>query len=201
MGKLLTSEAFGGEVESVGETGWEVVPWDWRGYVNERFLEEEAFRKRTELAAEMIRTFEPPPGSRVVVLVDSTYCCAPVLEAARERGFPVVGWVRKNRRLSDGRRAGEVSEETIAHLQGLGIPLRIVPRGRGRGRRTVICTELSWNRSQILRHLKRRWGIETMFKTLKEHFGLGDCRCRGKRSLERWVELVLLAYVLAALTR
>lgn len=40
-----------------------------------------------------------------------------------------------------------------------------------------------------------------MFKMLKEHFGLGDCRCRGKQSLERWVELVLLAYVLAGLTR
>jgi len=40
-----------------------------------------------------------------------------------------------------------------------------------------------------------------MFKTLKEHFGLGDCRCRGKQSLERWVELVLLAHVLVGLTR
>ncbi len=40
-----------------------------------------------------------------------------------------------------------------------------------------------------------------MFKLLKEHFGLGDCRCRGEKSLARWVELVLLAYVLAALTR
>lgn len=40
-----------------------------------------------------------------------------------------------------------------------------------------------------------------MFKMLKGHFGLGDCRCRGKQSLKRWVELVLLAYVLAGLTR
>jgi hypothetical protein len=40
-----------------------------------------------------------------------------------------------------------------------------------------------------------------MFKMLKEHFGLGECRCRGKQSLLRWVELVLLAYVLAGLTR
>ena len=40
-----------------------------------------------------------------------------------------------------------------------------------------------------------------MFRMLKEHFGLGDLRCRGERSLGRWVELVLLAYVLAGLTR
>jgi hypothetical protein len=30
---------------------------------------------------------------------------------------------------------------------------------------------------------------------------LGECRCRGEHSLERWVELVCLAYVLAGLTR
>ena len=53
----------------------------------------------------------------------------------------------------------------------------------------------------ILRHLRCRWGIEVMFRILKEEFGLGACRCRGPKSLARWVELVLWAYVLAALTR
>jgi len=192
--------------------GWDLVfsavrvgsltaPWAWRAYVNERFSEEEDFRKRTELACELICTFEPPLGSRVIVVVDSTYCCAPVIRAARERGFVLIGWVKKNRRLSDGRRAWDVPEETVAHLQGLEIPVKIVHRGRGKGRRTVICTDLAIGCQQILRHLKRRWGVEVMFKMLKEHFGLGDCRCRGKQSLERWVELVLLAYVLAGLTR
>lgn len=192
--------------------GWDLVfaavrvgsftaPWDWRCYVNERFSEEEDFRKRTELAAELIRSFAPPLESRVIVLVDSTYCCGPVIRAAHKRGFPVEGLVKKNRLLADGRRAWDVPEETIAYLQGLEIPVEIVHRGRGKGRRTVICTDLEIGRRQILRHLKRRWGIEVMFRMLKEHFGLGDCRCRGRQSLERWVELVLLAYVLAGLTR
>ena len=65
----------------------------------------------------------------------------------------------------------------------------------------MISTDLSLGRQQILRHLRRRWGVEVMFRTLKEGFGLGDLRCRGERSLRRWVELVLLAYVLAGLTR
>ncbi len=178
-----------------------VVPWDWRGYVNERFVEEEDFQKRTELACELIRSFEPPVPGRVIVLADSVYCCTEVIRAAHRRGFTVVGLLKKNRRLADGRRAWDVPEETVAFLQGLEIPVRIVHRGRGKGRRTVISTELSLSRQQILRHLKRRWGIEVMFKLLKEQFGLGDCRCRGEQSLPRWVELVLLAYVLAGLTR
>jgi hypothetical protein len=49
--------------------------------------------------------------------------------------------------------------------------------------------------------MKRRWGIEVMFKMLKTHFGLGECRCRGEEGFERWVELVLLSYVLVGLTR
>jgi hypothetical protein len=103
--------------------------------------------------------------------------------------------------LADGRRAWEVAEETIASLQGLEIPVAVVHLGRGKGRRTVICTDLALGCQQILGHLKRRWGIEVMFKALKEHFGLGDCRCREEKSLARWVELVLLAFVLAGLTR
>ena len=78
-------------VFAVVRVGWLTVPWDWRCYVNERFSEEEDFQRRTELAAELIRSFAPPWESRVVVLVDSAYCCASVIRAAQERGFPVVG--------------------------------------------------------------------------------------------------------------
>jgi len=153
------------------------------------------------LACELIRSFEPPVPGRVIVLVDSVYCCTEVIRAAHRRGFTVVGLLKKNRLTSAGQRAWDVPEETIASLQGLEIPVVIVHRGRGKGRRTVISTDLSLFREQILRHIKRRWGIEVLFKLLKEQFGLGDCRCRGEKSLARWVELVLLAYVLAGLTR
>jgi len=67
-------------------------------------------------------------------------------------------------------RAWDVPEETVAHLLGLEIPVILVHRGRGKGRRTVICTDLELGRQRILRHLKRRWGIEVMFRMLREHF-------------------------------
>ena len=74
--------------------GWDLVfaavrvgsfmaPWDWRCYVNERFSKEEDFRRRTELAAELIRSFVPPLEGRVIVLVDSTYCCSPVIRPGK----------------------------------------------------------------------------------------------------------------------
>lgn len=177
------------------------VPWTWHCYVNERFTQEEDFRKRTELAARLVEEFESPWPARVVVLADSVYCCKRVLEAAERRGFVMVGFVRKDRTLSDGRKAWQAPEETIACLHGMDQLVKIVHRGRGRGRRSVICTDLTVGRQQILNHLKQRWSVEVMFRVLKEQFGLGDCRCRGAQSLSRWVELVLLAYVLAGLTR
>jgi hypothetical protein len=124
-----------------------------------------------------------------------------VLQAVDKRGFVMVGLVRRDRCLSDGRKAWQVAEETIGYLKGMDLLVKIVHRGRGRGRRSVICTDLTVGRAQILRHLKQRWSVEVLFRILKEQFGLGDCRCRGAKSLKRWVELVLLAYVLAGLTR
>lgn len=51
---------------------------------------------------------------------------------------------------------------------------------------------------QVRRHMRRRDWIEKLIKELKQRFGLEDCQCRGEASLERWVELVWLAYVLVA---
>ncbi len=135
------------------------------------------------------------------MLVDSVYCCATVLEAAQARGFTLIGLLKRNRRLSDGRRAWDAPEEKVTSLQGLETPVKVVHRGRGKGRRTVICTAPELSRQAILRHLKRRRGIEVLFRLTEEQFGLGECRCRGEVSLERWVEAVFLAYVLVGLTR
>jgi hypothetical protein len=53
--------------------------------------------------AELIRGFVPPVPGQVIVLADSTFCGAPVIRAAPERGFAVIGWIKKNQRLADGR--------------------------------------------------------------------------------------------------
>lgn len=100
-----------------------------------------------------------------------------------------------------GAKLGRLKNKPIASLKGMELLVKLVHRGRGRGRRSVIYTDLTVGRTQILKYLKQRWAVEVMFRILKEQFGLGDCRCRGAKSLNRWVELVLLAYVLAGLTR
>ncbi|MFQ5795307.1 MAG: hypothetical protein ACE5JP_09695 [Candidatus Bipolaricaulia bacterium] len=72
-----------------------VAPWDWRTYVNQRFVKEADFRKQTELAAELIQTFEPPYGgqAKVVVVVDCSLLTEPVIQAAIACGY---GFTRLN---------------------------------------------------------------------------------------------------------
>lgn len=57
------------------------------------------FRKTTELAAELIREFQPPRGVHVRVLFDSFYLCPVVVKACRERGFHFISTLKSNRNL------------------------------------------------------------------------------------------------------
>jgi len=178
------------------------LPWDWRAYVNKERCQEADFQKSTEQAVEMIKGFRPPSPGEVVVVADSCFCVEPVIRAVvgGGRGYSMMDWVRNDRRLEDGRYAREVSSGTGACLRGLEIPVKIVQMYREGRHYTVISTDLALNPAQIKRRMRKRWWCEEVTKRLKG-LGLEDCQCRGAESLERWVEWVMLLYVLAARVR
>ena len=125
---------FASSLDKGVRVGKVTVPWTWCCYVNQRFCEEESFQKRTEFAVELVEAFVPPLASPVVVLADSAYCSGAVIEAVTARGFTLVGWVRKDRRLADERKAWNVDKEAMAPLRGMTQPVKVVHRGRGRDR-------------------------------------------------------------------
>ena len=127
----------------------------------------------------------------MVVAVDSSLCTAGVIEAAVGKGYDLVGWVRRDRRLEDGRYAREVPSGTVAQLKGMEILVKIVQMRRLGRTYTVISTNLELSVAQVRRRMKRRWWVEEGIKQLKA-LGLEDCQCRGEQSLERWVEWVML---------
>lgn len=131
---------------------------------------------------------------------DSCFCVEPVIRAVVERGYSMVGWVRNDRRLEDGHYAREVPSGTVACLRGLEILVKIVQMYREGRHYTVISTDLDLNPAQIRRRMRKRWWCEEVTKRLKG-LGLEDCQCRGAESLERWIEWVMLLYVLAARVR
>lgn len=57
------------------------------------------FQSKVDLAAEVIRTFEPVPGTRTHVLTDSWYACRRLRRLALGRGWAITGRLKCNRKL------------------------------------------------------------------------------------------------------
>ena len=69
-----------------------VIPWGIRLYIKKEDCRtlKRPFKKTTQMAAELIREFNPPAGLRVRVLFDSYYLCPVVVKACRKKGFCFV---------------------------------------------------------------------------------------------------------------
>lgn len=61
--------------------------------------EEATFQSKIDLVEEMIRDFQPVPGTLTHILFDSWYTCLRLWRAARARGWPVTGGLKANRYL------------------------------------------------------------------------------------------------------
>ncbi len=73
---------------------WRFVVWQakcWAG---------KAYRKPTEIAADLVRDFQPPKDVTVRVLFDAYYLCPTVTKACDSRGFLWYSVSMKNRRLT-----------------------------------------------------------------------------------------------------
>lgn len=98
------------------------------------------YRKLTDLAAAMIRAFQPPPaaGMRVRVLFDAFYLCPAVCRACEDKGFTFFSVAQRNRQFTteNGKRRkladlmpgllkhrGRTAHMTRAH--GRGVTLRL----------------------------------------------------------------------------
>jgi hypothetical protein len=57
------------------------------------------FQSKVDLAEEVIRTFEPVPGTRTHALMDSWYTCRRLWRLALGRGWAITGGLKSNRKL------------------------------------------------------------------------------------------------------
>lgn len=57
------------------------------------------FQSKIDLAAEVIRTFKPVPGTRTHLLMDSWYTCRRLWRLALGRGWAITGGLKSNRKL------------------------------------------------------------------------------------------------------
>lgn len=88
-------------VTAVIEFRGQVIPFGIRLYVKKEQCRDVGveFKKTTQLAADLVRAFDPPEGLEVLVEFDSYYLCPVVVQACRERGFHFISTLKSNRNL------------------------------------------------------------------------------------------------------
>jgi SRSO17 transposase len=207
-----------------------VIPCAVRLWANETFCAETrkasypgepiAFRKLTELAADMISQVDVP---RAIILFDSYYLCPPVIRACKAKGYRFVGVAKKNRnffpngRLRDKRRLSKYGVNVlkrdgrwssangkkhrlasrVGQLSKSGrVKLVFSRRATERAWIAMATDETRWSATTILSHYLNRWPIEILFKESKQNLGLGDYQVLRYRGIERYLHLVLIAHLL-----
>jgi SRSO17 transposase len=181
------------------------------------------FRKLTELAGDAVRSVELPPGAKTIVLFDSYYLCPAVTNACQAKHFRYVGVAKKNRnffpdgRPRDKRKLGKYGPNVLrrdGRWQNVGGKRHRLAERVGRlskadrvklvfSRRphekcwiALATNETRWCAKSVLSHYLNRWPIEVCFKMSKQYLGLGDYQLLRYRGIERYLHLVLIAYLL-----
>lgn len=136
------------------------------------------------------------------LVMDSGFYSADALDLLRWWGFEHISiGGRSNLRLADGRQLKEAKRGERVELEGLpGLPLYTswveLPRDGKKKRFYVLDTQPGTARTLTRRH-KRRWLIESFFKSAKHDFGLKETRLRTETGIKNWIFLVWLSISLA----
>jgi SRSO17 transposase len=181
------------------------------------------FRKLTELAADALDAIALPVGVKGIALFDSYYLCPTVVHACQRNNFRWISVSKKNRNFApDGRprdkrrlkqygasvlrRDGRWRKvkgkqhrlaERVGRLSKVGRVKLVFSRRRRETAWVALTTnETRWSANTVLSHYLSRWGIEVLFKMSKQHLGLGDYQLLRYRGIERYLCLVLIAYLL-----
>jgi len=196
-----------------------VLPWRIELWKPRRAARRGEYRKTTDIAAEIIATFELPWRLKVRVLFDAFYLCPQVAKTCQDQGFfwfsvaarnrsfrrdggrqaklgaLAPGWLRHGARCVRMPRARGYAKMRIAsvdgHLSRIGrVRLVAGKRPRDPWRNLVIfATNARMDARQIVTVYERRWDIEVMFKELRSDLGLGDYQMLDERAIVRHVHL------------
>jgi SRSO17 transposase len=204
------------------------IPFGIRLYVKDKDCKqlEMPFRKITELAAELIKSFEALKGIQVIVLFDSYYLCPVVTQACREKGFHFISTLKSNRNLKkQGKKLksgpyGSYCFKTrkkskmnlkkengtvtfhyvdVGHIEvsKLGNAHVIFSRKNSERKILGIVTDHPHMKAvDMIKSYAVRWHIEVFFKDTKQLLGLGQYQNRSYKAAVTHLHLVCFAYAL-----
>lgn len=172
------------------------VPWGfrvWRG---------KGKPSAANLAIRLIRTVprKLTCAFRVVILADTAFGSVEFLKAMRKCRYCVIVGVRYDRKLADGRQVCDLGKKgQQVMLDGLSFPVTIswlyLKRDGKLEKRFVLSTR-PLKGSTITWWGRRRWSIESFFKTIKHRFGLHRFGQQTLIGVYRWFILCLISFIL-----
>lgn len=181
-----------------------------------------SYVKLIELVKAMLDEIAPhlPTAARVVVLFDSWYASAELMNAIRARGWHFICAVKSNRTVSGSSVSTywrTLSRQRITRVKTTstkgsqtyhtrvitgrlrGVPhdvVAVISKRHPRKPQTAcfVCSDLRLRAQGILRGYAHRWPCETDNFLLKERLGLADFRLHTVEAVQRWFCLVFAAY-------
>lgn len=158
------------------------------------------------LALELLEAFPASLWtSRVVVMADAGFGSNDFIQGCIALGYKrlLVG-LRNNRKLIDERQLNQLKKRGELHrLKGLPqlesyITWADVKRDN-KMKRFYLLSTFKAGGAYLARRYRKRWLIESFFKSIKYDFGLKEARLRTKGGIRLWIFFACLAYSLAKL--
>ena len=211
-------------VTSCLQVGDVYVPYLARMYVPEDLAPDfdEPFKKKTEIAVEEIATpLQLPAGAALTVVFDSAYYGDERVATIQNQGHNVVCRLKSDKHVSPQgvvwtqrvdafastleyesttitvrgkEKTYDVASE-IVEIEGVG-SVKIVASKTEDTTRHYLSTDLGRSAAEILELVEHRWNIETVHEESNAKFGFKQYQLEGKQAIERYLQLVFLAWTL-----
>ncbi|UOO96788.1 transposase (plasmid) [Halococcus dombrowskii] len=211
-------------VTSCLQVGEVYVPYLARMYVPEDLATDfdEPFKKKTEIAVEEIVTpLQLPAGAALTVVFDSAYYGDERVATIQNQGHNVVCRLKSDKHVSPqgvvwtqrvdafastleyesttitvrGKEKTYDIASKIVEIEDVG-PVKIVASKTEDTTRHYLSTDLGRSAAEILELVEHRWNIETVHEESNAKFGFKQYQLEGKQAIERYLQLVFLAWTL-----
>jgi hypothetical protein len=179
----------------------------------------QAYRKRTDLAYEMLVEMAQSHLQVEFVAFDKMYSAGWLTKALTRLGFVWVGVLEAKTHICYRHRRWHASElagwlklkwrqtldlharSIVAYLPKYGTLRLVVTKNRHGNFEILVTNALDSDLSQIVRRKRQRWSVETLFRDAKQFCGLVACQCRCDIAMVRHVAFVMIAFLVLQMLR
>lgn len=204
-----------------------IIPWGLSLFISKEWAKKlgVALRKSTEIVAELIASFNPPAGVKVIVLFDSYYLCSETIKACKKKGFYFVSVIKRNRnvivhaqkkkamsfqrsfwrnhkkktllvRKSSGNILYSYVSAGWLDVSKVGRVQLILSRKWGGRIFALVSNHPHFSAKDVIFAYEQRWWIEVFFDEVKNLLGMGQYQNLSREAAACHLHLVCFAHAL-----